>query len=887
MPKKVDQAMPDPHAEGQKTEAKEVETTEVEAKKRSGSVDVEEAEISEEKPEYPEELPVLPVRDTVLFPHAVMPLNIGRESSIALINSLGENKYLGVVTQRDPRIDTPEPSELYQVGALAMIHKVVRMPNNSLLIFCEGLERIRLMDVITQTPFYRVRYEIIPDDEPEVTPQLEALRQNCLSVFQEIVQLSPALSDEMGSMVSNIKEPGRAADFIAATLPGLPSAEKQSVLETADVTKRLEDVFRYLNKEREVLRLRNKIQSQVEDQLSQSQREFYLREQLKAIQKELGDSDEQAEVEELRQKIDESGMPADVLKEAHRELKRLSRMSPAAADYTVTRTYLDWLVALPWNKSSGSGVDVVKAKQVLDEDHYDLEKIKERILDYLAVLQLKPTLKGPILCFVGPPGVGKTSLGKSIARALGREFVRLSLGGVHDEAEIRGHRRTYIGALPGQIIQGIRRAGADDPVFVLDEVDKLGRDFRGDPSSALLEVLDPAQNNTFRDHYLDVPYDLSKVLFITTANILDPIPDALRDRMEILELKGYTEHEKIHIAVNYLIPRQIEENGLAKENIRFEEAALKHLIQSYTREAGVRNLEREIGTICRKQARRMAEKRSAKATQDGQREQADASTRTAGAGDGAAEEQDELLVVTPEVVEELLRAPRYRKDAEIADRTKKPGVAVGLAWTPAGGDILFIEATKMPGGGKGMTLTGHLGKVMQESMQAALSWVRAHADKLGIDSEFFKNNDLHLHVPAGAIPKDGPSAGITVVTALASLLTGRRVRPYLSMTGEVTLSGLVLPVGGIKEKVLAARRAGVKEVILSQENKIDVDEDLLPEQIAELQLHYVKTVEDVLDVALMPPEEKPADGDGRAASGDGAGEPQQESSEVPASQHAS
>jgi ATP-dependent Lon protease len=886
MPENEDQPIPDPQIEGQQGEAEEVDKTQVEAKQPGGSkVDVED-ESSEDRPEYPEELPVLPVRDTVLFPHAVMPLNIGRESSIALINSLGENKYLGVVTQRDPRIDTPEPSELYQVGALAMIHKVVRMPNNSLLIFCEGLERIRLMDVITQTPFYRVRYEIIPDDEPEVTPQLEALRQNCLSVFQEIVQLSPALSDEMGSMVSNIKEPGRAADFIAATLPGLPSAEKQSVLETTDVTKRLEDVFRYLNKEREVLRLRNKIQSQVEDQLSQSQREFYLREQLKAIQKELGDSDEQAEVEELRQKIDESGMPADVLKEAHRELKRLSRMSPAAADYTVTRTYVDWLVALPWNKSSGSGVDVVKAKQVLDEDHYDLEKIKERILDYLAVLQLKPTLKGPILCFVGPPGVGKTSLGKSIARALGREFVRLSLGGVHDEAEIRGHRRTYIGALPGQIIQGIRRAGADDPVFVLDEVDKLGRDFRGDPSSALLEVLDPAQNNTFRDHYLDVPYDLSKVLFITTANILDPIPDALRDRMEVLELKGYTEHEKIRIAVNYLIPRQIEENGLAKENIRFEEAALKHLIQSYTREAGVRNLEREIGTICRKQARRMAEKRSAKATQDGQGPQADPSTPAAD-GAGAAIDQDELLVVTPEVVEEFLRAPRYRKDAEIAERTKKPGVAVGLAWTPAGGDILFIEATKMPGGGKGMTLTGHLGKVMQESMQAALSWVRAHADKLGIDSEFFKNNDLHLHVPAGAIPKDGPSAGITVVTALASLLTERRVRPYLSMTGEVTLSGLVLPVGGIKEKVLAARRAGVKEVILSQENKIDVDEDLQPEQIAELKIHYVETVEDVLDVALMPPEAKPAEGDGRGSSADSPVAPEQKSSEVPASQHAS
>ncbi len=877
--------MQDKQIEGHEAEAEESKSVDAE-------VVIEDLKADKDEPEYPDELAVLPVRDTVLFPHAVMPLNIGRESSIALVNSLGENKYLGVVTQRDPRVDAPEPSDLYELGALAMIHKAVRMPNNSLLIFCEGLARIRMTDVITQTPFYRVRYEIIPEEEPEITPQLEAMRQNCISVFQEVVQLSPALSDEMGSMVSNIKEPGRVADFVAATLPGLPSAEKQDVLETTDVTKRLEDVFRYLNKEREVLRLRNKIQSQVEDQLSQSQREFYLREQLKAIQKELGDTDEQAEIEELRAKIDQSGMPEEVMKEAHRELKRLARMSPAAADYTVTRSYLDWLVALPWDKSSGRGVDVVKAKQVLDEDHYDLEKIKERILDYLAVLQLKPTLKGPILCFVGPPGVGKTSLGKSIARALGREFVRMSLGGMHDEAEIRGHRRTYIGALPGQVIQGIRRAGANDPVFVLDEVDKLGRDFRGDPASALLEVLDPAQNNTFRDHYLDVPFDLSKVLFITTANMLDPVPDALRDRMEVLELKGYTEGEKIRIAVNYLIPRQIEENGLTDKNIRFNEDALSHIIQSYTREAGVRNLEREIGTICRKQARRLAEQRSTvDLGQDGPEPAAEGSRATPiaenkqkpaapteGAADGDAPSNGVgLLVVTPEVVEELLRAPRYRKDAEIAERTRKPGVAVGLAWTPAGGDILFIEATKMAGGGKGMTLTGHLGKVMQESMQAALSWVRAHAEQLGIDPEFFQHNDLHLHVPAGAIPKDGPSAGITVVTALASLLMDRRVRPYLSMTGEVTLSGLVLPVGGIKEKVLAARRAGVKEVILSRENKVNVDEDLQPEQIGDLKIHFIETVEEVLDLALMPPEDKPKE---ETAGRDDKTKPSPEASEV-------
>ncbi len=817
-------------------------------------------EASAELSRFPEEISLLPVRDTVLFPHSVMPLNIGRESSIALVNSLGENKYLAVATQRDPRIDAPEPKDLYDVACLAVIHKVVRMPNNSLLIFCEGLARIRITEVLTQVPFYRIRYEEIPEEEPALTPSLEALRQNAISVFQEIVELSPALSDEIAGMVTNIKEPGRVADFVAATLPGLASADKQTVLETANVLQRLEDMFRFLNKEREVLQLRSKIQSQVEDQLSQSQREFYLREQMKAIQKELGDSDEQAEIEELRIKIDESGMPEGVRKEAHRELKRLSRMSPAAADYTVTRTYLDWLVVLPWVKSSGKGVDVVAAKKVLDEDHYDLEEVKERILDYLAVLQLKPSLKGPILCFVGPPGVGKTSLGKSIARALGREFVRMSLGGVHDEAEIRGHRRTYIGALPGQIIQGIRRAGTNDPVFILDEVDKLGRDFRGDPASALLEVLDPAQNSTFRDHYLDVPFDLSKVLFITTANVLDTIPDALRDRMEVLELQGYTEFEKTRIAFDYLIPRQVEENGLTEKQIRFTDQAIRHVIQGYTREAGVRNLEREIGTICRKQARRLAEQRSAPTKQPSKNAKPVAKKKRAAASTPAVA----ALEVTPKVVEAFLRSPKFRKEAEIAERTKKPGVAVGLAWTPAGGDILYIEATQMPGGGKGMTLTGHLGKVMQESMQAALSWVRAHAGQLGIDPDFFKNNDLHLHVPAGAIPKDGPSAGITVVTALASLLTGRRVKPYLSMTGETTLSGLVLPVGGIKEKVLAAKRAGVKEVILPRENEVNVKDDLKSEQLGDLKIHYVRSVEEVLDLALL--EARPRARERKAAS---------------------
>ena len=792
-----------------------------------------------DKRAFPDELAILPVRDTVLFPHAVMPLNIGRESSKALVDSLGENKFLAVVAQRDPSVEAPSPDELYRIGCVTVVHKSVRMPNNSLLIFCEGLARIQLTELVSQQPFYRFRYKELPDKEPDPTAEIEALRQNAISVFDDVVQLSPALSGDMQTMVQNISEVGRVADFIAATLPGLSSAEKQTILETTDVQQRLEDIGRYLNKEREVLQLRNKIQTQVQDQLSQSQREFYLREQMKAIQKELGEFDEEAEIEELRKKIDDSGMPEEAAKEAHRELQRLARMSPAAADYTVTRTYLDWLVVVPWNKSSSSEVDVLRAKQVLDTDHYDLEKIKERILDYLSVLQLKPTLKGPILCLVGPPGVGKTSLGKSIARALSREFVRISLGGVHDEAEIRGHRRTYIGALPGQIMQGLRRAGTNDPVFMMDEIDKLGRDFRGDPSSALLEVLDPEQNNSFRDHYLDVPFDLSKVLFVTTANVIDPIPDALRDRMEVLELQGYTEFEKSRIAFDYLIPRQVPENGLSEGDIHFSEESISHIIHRYTREAGVRNLEREIGTICRKRARRIAEERSAaQASEDGA--QADA-------------EVPELLEVTPQVVEDFLGAPKVHKEAEIAERTKKPGVAVGLAWTPAGGDVLFIEATKMRGGGKGMLLTGHLGQVMQESMQAGLSWVRANAEQLKIAPTFFKKNDLHLHVPAGAVPKDGPSAGVTVITALVSLLTGRRVKPNYAMTGEVTLTGLVLPVGGVKEKVLAARRTGVTDVILPRENEVNVNEDLNPDQIGNLNIHYVREVEEVIGLALVEP----------------------------------
>jgi ATP-dependent Lon protease len=558
----------------------------------------------------------------------------------------------------------------------------------------------------------------------------------------------------------------------------------------------------------------------VQDRVQQTQREYYLREQMKAIQKELGEQDEgQRDVEDLKKKIDEAGMPEEVKKEALKELGRLSRMSPMAADYSLTRNYVEWLAVLPWNKTSGQEIEILKAKEILDTDHYDLEKVKDRILDYLSVRRLKPNMKGPILCFVGPPGVGKTSLGKSIARALGRKFVRLSLGGVHDEAEIRGHRRTYIGALPGQIIQGIRRAETKDPVFMLDEIDKVGRDFRGDPASALLEALDPEQNATFRDNYLDVTFDLSKVLFITTANMLDPIAEPLRDRMEIIELQGYSEEEKLHIARRYLVPRQVEENGITADQIEFPDEALRYVIRHYTREAGVRSLERTIGTICRKQARRLAEGKT------------------------------EKLIVTQEIIQEFLGGIKIRTEGEIEERTERPGVAVGLAWTPSGGDVLFVEANAMKGKG-GFTMTGQIGQVMQESMQAALTWVRSNAAQLGIAENFFADHDIHMHVPAGAIPKDGPSAGVTMATTLVSLLTGHRIRPLLAMTGEITLSGNVLPVGGIKEKVLAAKRAGVTDVILPAENKMNVEEDLTKEQLDNLKVHYVKTIEEALRVSL-------------------------------------
>ncbi len=774
-------------------------------------------------------LPVLPVRDTVLFPHAVLPLTVGRESSVQLINSLGEDKTIIVVAQREARVDAPQPSDLYTVGTSAVVHKVVKMPNQSLFVFAEGLERVRLADFTQLTPFMSAHYHALPEGvAPSATSEIEALQRNVLTLFQQIVAGSPTLSDELSTVAMNIDEPGRLVDFIASSLPSLSTPDKQDTLETLDIHVRLEKINQHLAKELEVQQLRNKIQSEVQDRVQQTQREYYLREQMKAIQKELGEQDEgQRDVEDLKKKIEEAGMPDEVKKEALKELGRLSRMSPMAADYSLTRNYIEWLAVLPWAKTSGQEIEILKAKEILDHDHYDLEKVKDRILDYLSVRRLKPNMKGPILCFVGPPGVGKTSLGKSIARALGRKFVRLSLGGVHDEAEIRGHRRTYIGALPGQIIQGIRRAETKDPVFMLDEIDKVGRDFRGDPASALLEALDPEQNATFRDNYLDVTFDLSKVLFITTANMLDPIAEPLRDRMEIIELQGYTEEEKVHIAFKYLIPRQIDENGITAEQIEFPEEAVRYVIRHYTREAGVRSLERTFGTICRKQARRLAEGKS------------------------------EKLVVTKEIVQEFLGGIKIRSEGEIAERTERPGVAVGLAWTPSGGDVLFVEANAMKGKG-GFTMTGQIGQVMQESMQAALTWVRSNADRLGVAEDFFANHDIHIHVPAGAIPKDGPSAGVTMATALVSLLTKRRITPLLAMTGEITLSGNVLPVGGIKEKVLAAKRAGVRDVILPAENRMNVEEDLSPEQLENLTVHYVKTIDEALTVSLPAVAQGPA-----------------------------
>ena len=772
----------------------------------------------------PSELPILPLRDTVLFPNSFLPLAVARESSVRLIEeAIAGSKLVGVFTQRDASVEEPTQVDLHRAGTATHIHKMFKLPDGSLRLIVQGLSRLRLEGVTGVRPYLRARVTQAEDIiREEDRLEIDALQRNIKTNFQHVVSLSPLLSDDLQALAMNITEPGRLADFIASSLATLSTAVKQEVLETVDVRARLDLLNRLLIKEAEVLELGSKIQSQVQSEVGKNQREYFLREQMKAIQKELGEGDDQTkEIEELREKIEAAGMPETVKKEAKRELDRLSKMPVAAAEYTVSRTYLDWLIALPWAKRTDEAIDLIRTKGVLDADHSGLEKAKDRILEYLAVRKLNPTMKGPILCFVGPPGVGKTSLAKSIATSLDRKFVRVSLGGMRDEAEIRGHRRTYIGALPGQIIQGLRRAESKNPVFILDEVDKLGSDFRGDPSSALLEVLDPEQNNSFRDHYLDVPFDLSEVLFVTTANVLDTIPPPLRDRMEVLELPGYTEEEKLKIAKEHLVAKQVANHGLTPEFVTFTGEALRLVIRGYTREAGVRNLEREIASLCRKIARRRAEGMVTPVT------------------------------LSRDTVVELLGAPRYM-DEEIEERTKNPGVAIGMAWTPVGGEVLFIEASRMQGSGT-LTLTGHLGDVMKESARAALSWFRAHAAQFNVDPDFYKTSEIHLHVPSGAIPKDGPSAGVTMAVALASELTGRPVRGDIAMTGEITLSGRILPVGGIKEKVLAARRLGIKEVILPRQNDKDVKEDLSDELRKDLTIHLVSTIDEAVLLALMPP----------------------------------
>jgi ATP-dependent Lon protease len=776
-----------------------------------------------QEPEPPDIVAVLPLRETVLFPQAVLPLSAGRASSVRLIEeAVRASRLIGVVTQRDPAADEPGAAGLYPVGVLARIHKAVKQADGTVRLVVQGLSRFRLVEVLEDKPFLRARVQALTDPSDAAGDvESQALMRNAVALFRKVVALSPLLSDEAANLPVNILDPGTLADVIAAALPTLSTVVKQEVLEALDVRLRLQTIVAALTKEAEVLELGSKIQSEVQSEVSKTQREYYLREQMKAIQKELGASDERTqEIEELRAKIEASGMPEEAHKEATRELDRLAKMPPAAAEYTVARTYLDWLIAMPWRTETVDNVDIAEARRVLDEDHVGLDKVKERILEYLAVKKIRPEGKGPILCFVGPPGVGKTSLGKSIARALGRKFHRLSLGGMRDEAEIRGHRRTYIGALPGQIVQGLRRAGTKNPVLMLDEIDKLGMDFRGDPASALLEVLDPEQNGSFRDHYLDVPFDLSRVLFITTANILDTVPAPLRDRMEVIHLAGYTEEEKIAIAKEHLVPKQAREHGLqAGTDLTFAEEALRVLIRGYTREAGLRNLEREIATVCRKIARRRGEEGNA-----------------------------DSVAVTPELVASLLGAPRWEYE-ELRERTRQSGVAIGLAWTPVGGDILFVEATRMRGG-KTLTLTGQLGDVMKESAQAALSWVRSHAGELGIAPDVWETSDIHVHVPAGAIPKDGPSAGVTMVAALVSRLTGRPVRGDLAMTGEISLSGRVLPVGGIKEKILAARRAGVSTVILPRRNEKNLREDVQPSVRESMTFHLVDSIPEVLAVAF-------------------------------------
>jgi len=769
--------------------------------------------------EIPERLPVLPLRGVVIFPSAIVPLPISRKSSLQLVEQcLARNEMiLGLVAQKSADEERPDPSGLFTRGTAGRLLKMLRYPDQSVRILVQGLRRIEIDAYDETDPYYICRAHPLVD-EYEDSKDLDAIQAHLVNQFAKFVSMIPYLPDELQLVVMNIKDPGKVTDLIASNLNISPE-EKQDLLNTLSVRSRLQRLSVILNREIELLELGSKIQSQVQTELSKNQREFYLRQQMRAIQRELGEGDNRsAELEELRRKLDEAKLPEAPRKAADTELERLRIIPPESAEHSVVRTYLEWLANLPWAVSTEDNLDLIHARTILDEDHFDLETIKDRILEYLAVRKLRRDPRSPILCFAGPPGVGKTSLGRSIARAMGRKFMRLSLGGVRDEAEIRGHRRTYVGSLPGRIVQSLKSAGSNNPLFVLDEIDKLGADFRGDPSSALLEVLDPEQNSTFVDHYLDVPFDLTRVMFITTANYLDPIPHALRDRMEVIQLSGYTEEQKLEIAKRHLVPKQIQENGLDDDKIRFDDAGLVKIIRDYTREAGLRNLEREIGRVCRKIARAVTEGRS------------------------------DLAVITADKVRLLLGAEKFFN--EVAERLGEPGVVTGLAYTPNGGDILFIEATRMKGK-KGLTLTGSLGDVMKESAQAALSLVRSRAERLGIEPDFFENSDLHLHVPAGAIPKDGPSAGVTMATALASLLTNRSVRPDVAMTGEITLRGAVLPIGGVKEKVLAARRAGIGTVILPKRNEKDLED--VPDNVrGEMRFAFAEDIDDVLAVALEP-----------------------------------
>jgi len=772
------------------------------------------------KEDIPQVLPILPLRNSVFFPGGVLPLAVGRQKTIALIkDAVRDEQVIGVVTQRRAEEEDPGAADLYTVGTVARVVKLLKMGEDNYSLVVQGLARFRVLELVQESPYLKARVDAIEDKTPADEVEVEALAINLKKLAREVIELMPELPAAATELVESITHPGHLADLIAANVD-VPIEEKQQVLETVDLKARMKLVLELLNRKREILKLSNKIDSAVKGEMSKTQREYYLRQQLKAIKEELGElGEEEEELDELAERLKKAGLPPEVDKVAQKELNRLKSIPTASSEYTVARTYLDWIADLPWSKRTDDNLDIENARNILDTDHYALQKIKKRILEYLAVRKLKNDMRGPILCFVGPPGVGKTSLGQSIARATGRKFVRLSLGGVRDEAEIRGHRRTYVGALPGRIIQSMKKAGSVNPVMMLDEIDKLGADFRGDPSAALLEVLDPEQNNSFSDHYLDVAYDLSKVMFIATANLLDPIPGPLRDRMEILDLPGYTFEEKVHIAQNHLIPKQLREHGLSSETITLTEKAIIKIIVEYTREAGVRNMERRIADVCRAIAVEVA---GGKLAVNGK--------RTVDEGDLA----------------DMLGPEKFYN--ETAERTEIAGVATGLAWTAAGGDILFIEATRMTGKGS-LTLTGQLGDVMKESAQAALSYLRSKSDGLGIPGNFLEKTDLHIHFPAGAIPKDGPSAGVTILTALVSLLTGIRVRSDVAMTGEVTLRGLVLPVGGIKEKVLAAHRAGIKRVIIPARNEKDLID--VPEQARkELEFVFAGHMDEVLAAAL-------------------------------------